>query len=232
VNWLATIHHGLPRHRCRLNMEGGDYLAFLGRISPEKRPDRAIEIAKRSGVPLKLAAKVDPVDEEYFNSQVAPLLDHPLIEYIGEINDNQKEAFLGQALALVFPIDWPEPFGLVMIEAMAVGTPVIAWRNGSVPEIIEDCLTGFIVDSIDDAVDAVKRARDLDRAAIRQQFESRFAVSRMAKNYLAVYARLLAQAAEETHAADEIDELLLPVTNLVAPPLRVETNRQSKLVRV
>jgi glycosyltransferase involved in cell wall biosynthesis len=190
VRWLSTIHHGLPRDQYHLNKTGGDYLAFLGRISPEKRPDRAIEIAKRSGVPLKIAAKVDPVDRDYFTSRIEPLLNDPLIEYIGEINDCQKQEFLGNALALLFPIDWPEPFGLVMIEAMAVGTPVIAWRNGSVPEIIEDGKTGVIVDSIDDAVAAVGHISCLDRAVVRQRFDSRFTASHMAQNYISAYERL------------------------------------------
>ena len=191
VRWLSTIHHGLPSDQYRLNSNGGQYLAFLGRISPEKRPDRAIEIAKRSGVPLKIAAKVDPVDREYFTSKIEPLLNDPLIEYIGEINDFQKQEFLGHAMALLFPIDWPEPFGLVMIEAMAVGTPVIAWRNGSVPEIIEDGKTGLIVDSIEDAVAAVGRAPFFDRVAIRRQFDSRFTASTMARGYVSAYEGLL-----------------------------------------
>ena len=136
---------------------GGDYLAFLGRISPEKRPDRAIEIAKRAGVPLKIAAKVDKVDQDYFEEVIRPLLDHPLVEFIGEINEHREGGFLGNALALLFPIDWPEPFGLVMIEAMSAGTPVIAWRHGSVSEVIEDGMSGVVVDSIDEAVSAVDR---------------------------------------------------------------------------
>jgi glycosyltransferase involved in cell wall biosynthesis len=233
VNWLSTIYHGLPRDMYRLNRRGGDYLAFLGRISPEKRPDRAIEIAKRSGVPLKIAAKVDPVDQDYFNAAIKPLLDDPLIEYIGEIGDHEKEAFLGEALALVFPIDWPEPFGLVMIEAMAVGTPVIAWRNGSVPEIIENGRTGLIVDSIDEAVDAVPLARHLDRVGVRKQFDSRFTSTRMAKSYLSVYERLLAVTQDDPRPADTLEEVPPAATSLAAPPSQVELHGgPSKLARV
>lgn len=232
VNWLSTIHHGLPRDMYRLNKHGGDYLAFLGRISPEKRPDRAIEIAKRSGVTLKIAAKVDPVDQDYFNSQIKPLMDHPLIQYIGEIDDRQKEQFLGEALALVFPIDWPEPFGLVMIEAMAVGTPTIAWRNGSVPEIIEHGRTGLIVDSLDEAVDAIPRIRTLDRADIRKQFESRFTSTRMAKSYLAAYDRLLALTEDEPQSADALEEVTPTAVTLAAPPSQEELQGRFKLSRV
>jgi glycosyltransferase involved in cell wall biosynthesis len=191
LNWLATIHHGLPATVCRFNPSGGDYLAYLGRIAPEKRPDRAIEIATRAGVPLRIAAKVDPVDRAYFEETVPPLLDHPLVEFIGEIDEHEKRDFLGNALALLFPIDWPEPFGLVMIEAMAAGTPVIAWRNGSVPEIIADGLSGVIVDSLEEAVAGVSRVRTLSHAAVRAQFEARFTASRMAQDYLAAYECLL-----------------------------------------
>jgi glycosyltransferase involved in cell wall biosynthesis len=228
VNWIATIHHGLPRDLYRLNKRGGNYLAFLGRISPEKRPDRAIEIAKRAGVPLKIAAKVDPVDQEYFVSEIKPLLDHPLIEFIGEISDHQKEAFLGEALALIFPIDWPEPFGLVMIEAMAVGTPVIAWRNGSVPEVIEHGRTGLIVDSIEQAIDAVHNVRALNRVLVRRRFERRFAASRMAREYLAVYQRLLAR----TEAAAPLPELSLPAADLALRDPRGEGREPPSLARL
>jgi glycosyltransferase involved in cell wall biosynthesis len=231
VNWIATIHHGLPRNLYRFHKGDERYLAFLGRISPEKRPDRAIEIAKRSGIPLKLAAKVDPVDKDYFASQIEPLLDHPLIDFIGEIDDRQKEIFLGEALALIFPIDWPEPFGLVMIEAMAVGTPVIAWRNGSVPEIVEHGRTGLIVDSIEQAVDAVRRVGDMDRAAVRQQFERRFTASRMAKNYLAVYQRLVARAGARAHKTARFSEFIPPVADLATPFLQSDMPKQSKLAR-
>ena len=176
---------------------GGGYLAFLGRIAPEKRPDRAIEIAKQVGLPLKIAAKVDPADKEYFEHMIRPQLDHPLIEFIGEIGDHEKRKFLGDAAALLFPIDWPEPFGLVMIEAMREGTPVVAWRCGSVPEVIDEGVTGFAVGSIDEAVRAVGSALRLDRAAIRVRFEERFTASRMATNYRAAYERVLADSHSE-----------------------------------
>lgn len=198
VNWLSTIHHGLPSTLYPFKAKGGDYLAFLGRISPEKRPDRAIEIAKRSGVHLKIAAKVDPTDREYFECQIKPLLDHPLIDFIGEIDDRRKSEFLGNARALLFPIDWPEPFGLVMIESMSSGTPVIAWNQGSVPEIIEEGRSGAIVDSIDAAVDAVQRVTQMDRRAVRQAFDQRFTVSRMAASYVACYEQMLQTEIEST----------------------------------
>lgn len=199
--WLATVGHGLPAHVCPFDAEGGEYLAFLGRISPEKRPDRAIEIAKRADTPLKIAAKVDNVDYEYFKSQIEPLLDHPLIEFIGEINEKEKCGFLGKARALLFPIDWPEPFGLVMIEAMSSGTPVIAWRLGSVPEIVADGVSGVIVDSIDAATAAVKKAAQMNRAAVRAEFEQRFTASRMASSYVAAYQCLLARSARQPERA-------------------------------
>ena len=194
VNWLATVYHGLPEQVCPFNPNGGDYLAFLGRISPEKRPDRAIEIAIRSGVKLKIAAKVDRVDRDYFEREIEPLLNHPLIEFIGEIDERQKCDFVGNALALLFPIDWIEPFGLVMIESMSAGTPVIAWRNGSVPEVIRDGEGGFIVDSIDEAVAAVERVKHLPRATVRRYFETRFTASLMAKNYVAAFEKLIDQS--------------------------------------
>lgn len=195
ANWLATVQHGLPGVDGALNMAGPrDYLAFLGRISPEKRPDRAIAIAKRAGMKLKIAAKVDAADTRYFREQIAPLLDDPLIEFIGEIGDSDKGSFLGGAAALLFPIDWPEPFGLVMIEAMSAGTPVIAWRRGSVPEIVEEGSTGYIVDTVEDAADAVPRAQGLDRLTIRQTFERRFSARAMALSYAALYEKLAAQA--------------------------------------
>ena len=179
---------------CPFHPNGGDYLAFLGRISPEKRPDRAIEIAKRAGVPLKIAAKVDKADQDYFEEVIRPLLDHPLVEFIGEVNEHEKSSFLGNALALLFPIDWPEPFGLVMIEAMSAGTPVIAWRHGSVSEVIEDGMSGVVVDSIDQAVSAVDRVRAMSRERVRGCFEARFTAARMASNYVAAYKTLLSGA--------------------------------------
>jgi glycosyltransferase involved in cell wall biosynthesis len=194
--WLRTIHHGIPAHLYPFRSPaGGDYLAFLGRICPEKRPDRAIEIARRTGIPLRIAAKVDRVDREYFEAVIHPLLDDPLVEFVGEIGEREKAAFLGQARAVLFPIDWPEPFGLVMIEAMACGTPVIAWRCGSVPEVVEHGRTGFLVESIAAAVGAVARLDELDRQFIHARFEHRFSAERMAKDYLAVYSSLATEAA-------------------------------------
>ena len=190
ANWLETVYHGIPPEQFTPSSEHRGYLAFLGRISPEKRPDRAIEIAKRAGMPLKIAAKVDPADEIYFHKVVEPLLDHPLVDFIGEVGDEEKNEFLRGAAALVFPIDWPEPFGLVMIEAMACGTPVVASAVGSVPEIIDDGVTGFVVRSMDEAVAAVARVGTLDRARVRATFERRFSATTMARNYLGLYARL------------------------------------------
>jgi glycosyltransferase involved in cell wall biosynthesis len=187
VNWVSTIHHGLPPRDYRFRKEQGAYLAFLGRLSPEKRPDRAIEIAKQSGIPLKIAAKVDPFDREYFVREIEPLLNHPLIEFIGEIDDAKKIDFLGGALALLFPIDWPEPFGLVMIEAMACGTPVIAWRQGSVPEVIDDGVSGMIVCSLEEAIGAVRQIPLINRRAVRDRFEKRFTAARMAADYVRTF---------------------------------------------
>lgn len=191
ANWADTVLHGIPGSLYSTGSGAGGYLAFIGRISPEKRPDRAIQIAHRSGLPLKIAAKVDKVDQEYFDAVVRPLLNTKDVEFIGEISDAEKLAFLGDAAALLFPIDWPEPFGLAMIEAMANGTPVIGFRCGSVPEVIDEGLTGLIVDSVDEAVAVVPRVLALDRSAVRDRFEERFEVERMASEYLAVYRRLL-----------------------------------------
>lgn len=174
IRWQGTVYHGLPEDLFSFSEQPGTYLAFLGRISPEKRVDRAIEIATRSGLPLKIAAKVDRVDRDYFESRVLPLLDHPLIEYIGEIGDGDKQEFLGNALALLFPIDWPEPFGMVMIEAMACGTPIIAWQNGSVPEVISHGVNGLIVESTDEAIAAVRQVSAINRGTCRESFEQRF----------------------------------------------------------
>jgi glycosyltransferase involved in cell wall biosynthesis len=190
VNWRATVHHGLPLSFATLHPEPGEYLAVLGRVSPEKGVDRAIEIARRSGLPLRIAAKVDPVDEEYFESVIRPRLTEPGIEYLGEIGEGDKAEFLGRAYALLFPIDWPEPFGLVMIEAMACGTPVIAFDRGSVPEVLENGKTGYIVSSVDEAASAVSRISALSRATCRAAFEERFSAERMARDYLDVYASL------------------------------------------
>ena len=192
ARWLGTVQHGLPSSLLPFShTPEGNYLAFLGRISPEKRPDRAIAIAKRAGIPLKIAAKVDPADRAYFNNEIRHLLDDPLVEYIGEINDADKASFLGNALALLFPIDWPEPFGLVMIEAMACGTPVIAWSCGAVPEVVDDGITGRIVNSEDEAVAAVHEVAALDRRRIRHVFERRFTAEVMARRYLDLYQQLL-----------------------------------------
>jgi glycosyltransferase involved in cell wall biosynthesis len=190
VNWLGTVYHGLPEHLLEYRARPGTYLAFLGRISPEKRVDRAIEIARRIGMPLRIAAKVDKVDREYYREQIQPLMSDPLVEYIGEIGESDKAEFLGNAHALLFPVDWPEPFGLVMIEAMACGTPTVAFRCGSVPEVLEEGVTGFVVDDIDGAVRAVERIDTLSRHRCRQVFETRFSAARMAKDYVAVYQRL------------------------------------------
>ena len=194
-NWVGTVYHGLPNRELQFNPNPGPYLAFLGRISPEKRVDRAIEIAKACGWPLKIAAKVDPVDAVYFKTTIEPLLDHPLIEFTGEITEAQKGAFLGGARALLFPIDWPEPFGLVMIEAMASGTPVIAFRKGSVPEVVQDGVTGFVCDNFEQAIEATRRAHVLDRRTCRQRFEERFTAARMAEEYIQLYRRLAARVA-------------------------------------
>ncbi len=191
ANWRATVHHGLPLSLHRPSFEAGHYLAFLGRIAPEKRVDRAIEIARRVQMPLKIAAKVDRVDRVYFEQQIEPLIEGSLIEYIGEITDAEKSAFLGDAVALLFPIEWPEPFGLCMIEAMSCATPVVAFRCGSVPEVIEEGITGYIVDDVDAAAAAVERIGALDRHRCRERFEQRFSAERMAREYSEIYRSLI-----------------------------------------
>jgi len=201
ANWQATVYHGLPGDLYRFHPEAGSYLAFLGRISPEKRADRAIEIAKRVGMPLKIAAKVDQVDKDYFDSAIAPLLHDSLVEFVGEIGDVEKDEFLGNASAVLFPIDWPEPFGLVMIEAMACGTPVVAYRGGAVPELVEPGQTGFIVESLEDAVEAVGRVGELSRRRCREVFEKRFTATRMAHDYVQQFERLIARNEEVSEAA-------------------------------
>jgi glycosyltransferase involved in cell wall biosynthesis len=190
ANFLTTILHGIPTsmHPLVTHPRGG-YVAFLGRIAPEKRPDRAIAIARALGIPLKIAAKVDRVDEAYFQQTILPLLDGPGVEFVGEINERQKSEFLGEASALLFPIEWPEPFGLVMIEAMACGTPVLAFRTGSVPEIIDQNVTGLIVDSVEEAIAATPRVLSLDRSAVRRRFEERFSATRMAQDYVSSHTR-------------------------------------------
>jgi glycosyltransferase involved in cell wall biosynthesis len=191
ARWLGTVPHGLPLDLYRYQPEPGRYLAFLGRISPEKRLDRAIEIARQVGIELRIAAKIDAADREYFREVIAPMLDGGYVEFVGEIGEHEKSAFLGDALALLFPIDWPEPFGLVMIEALACGTPVVAFPCGSVPEVIEDGHTGFLVKNVAEAAMAVEKARDLDRAECRRIFERRFSAGRMARDYVSLYELLL-----------------------------------------
>ena len=195
ASWIKTIHHGVTPFADTLvaiDPDATPYLLFLGRISPEKRPDRAIAVAKACGITLKIAAKVDAADRAYFLREIEPLLDDPLIQFIGEVGEAEKPALLGGAKALLFPIDWPEPFGLVMIEAMSYGTPVVAWRCGSVPEVMEDGVTGFVVDDHPEAIAAVGRLDSIDRAGVRATFERRFAASVMAASYVALYAQLIA----------------------------------------
>jgi glycosyltransferase involved in cell wall biosynthesis len=209
ASWKATVHHGMPAEQYRFSPKGDGYLAFLGRISPEKRPDRAIEIAVKLGRRLKIAAKVDAQDKVYWETVIRPMVEaNPLVEYIGEIGDHQKSAFLGGADALLFPIDWPEPFGLVMIEAMACGTPVVAFRCGSAPEVVEDGATGFLVDTVEQAIAAAGRAHLLDREAIRARFELRFSATAMARSYLDVYGDLLAR---RPFAEEPLDDVVLPL---------------------
>ena len=197
INWVRTIYHGLPRHlytfRPQPDPEG--YLVFLGRISPEKRPDRAIDIATRACMPLKIAAKIDAVDADYWRDVIEPMVRrNPLVEFVGEVGDADKEALLGGATALLFPIDWPEPFGLVMIEAMACGTPVIAFPHGSVIEVIDHGVSGFLAANVADAAAALNRIGDLDRKMVRATFERRFDIARVAHNYLSVYVSLCGES--------------------------------------
>ncbi|WP_426038959.1 glycosyltransferase family 4 protein [Brevundimonas sp. DC300-4] len=209
ANWKATVHHGMPAEQYVFSPKSRGYLAFLGRISPEKRPDRAIEIATKLGKRLKMAAKVDAADRVYYETRIKPMIDgNPLIEFIGEIGDHQKSEFLGGAEALLFPIDWPEPFGLVMIEAMACGTPVVAFRCGSTTEVIEDGATGFLVDTLEQAVAAADRAPMLDREAVRACFELRFSAAAMARRYLDVYGDLLAK---KPYAEAILDDVVVPL---------------------
>ena len=223
ANFMATVYHGLPLDLLNPNYEPrGGYLAFLGRISPEKRPDRAIAIARSLGVPLKIAAKIDKADEAYFREVIAPLLNQSGVEFIGEIDEHSKTKFLGDALALLFPIDWPEPFGLVMIEAMACGTPVLGFRCGSAPEIIDDHLTGRVVATVDEAISAVREIIGLDRRAIRRRFEERFSAARMAKDYVNVYREL---SRSIKPFIDRTDRQLPP--NVIALPARSSLDRQA-----
>ena len=202
ANWIGTVHHGLPLDAMALNdRPRGDYLAFIGRISAEKRPDRAIAIARRAGMRLRIAAKVDPVDREYFRRSIEPLLAGPHVDFIGEIGEDQKAEFLGNARALLFPVDWPEPFGLVMIEAMACGTPVIAWRCGAVPEVVEHGVTGYVVESELEAARAVARIEEIDRRRVRRRFEERFSAERMTRDYVNIYSSLPERANPWARAA-------------------------------
>ena len=196
ANFAATIYHGLPTTDLKptLHPKGG-YLAFLGRIAPEKGPETAIQIARSAGIPLKIAAKIDRVDEQYFRERIAPLLDQPGIEFVGEINEHQKTEFLGQASGLLFPVDWPEPFGLVMIEAMACGTPVLAFNRGSVPEIVDDGTTGIVVQSKDEAIERLPQLLALDRGSVRREFERRFSAQRMATDHVTLFQNLLTAGA-------------------------------------
>jgi glycosyltransferase involved in cell wall biosynthesis len=204
ANWAATVYHGLPKNLLKFSREArGGYLAFLGRISPEKRPDRAIDLALRTGMKLRIAAKVDAVDRQYFQREIEPRIDGTNVEFIGEINEQQKSAFLGEATALLFPIDWPEPFGLVMIEAMACGTPVVAWKCGSVPEVVKDGVSGFVVASEQEAVAAIRCLDAVSREGVRREFDQRFSAEVMARNYVSVYRQLAVRGRE-------MDEIVVP----------------------
>jgi len=222
ADWQGTVYHGLPPGLLSFHPRPGSYLAFLGRISPEKRVDRAIEIAKRVGMPLKIAAKVNKNELDYYEQEVRPLLSHPLVEFVGEISEREKDAFLGEAAVLLFPIDWPEPFGLVVIEALACGTPVVAFRRGSVPEIMRDGVSGFVVGGLDEAVRATRRALELPRARCRAYFERRFLARRMAHDYAAIYQRLAFAEAGAANGhdggigqrADALDPLADPASGL------------------
>ena len=205
ANWVATVQHGVPMHNFRFSPSpDGRYLAFLGRISPEKGPERAIAVARAAGIPLKMAAKVDATDAAYFHRCVEPLLDDPLVEFVGEIGEAEKSEFLGKALALLFPVNWPEPFGIVLIEAMACGTPVIAWGCGSVPEIIDHGVTGYVVHSEPEAIQAIGDLKSLNRLRIRHLCERRFSAPAMTRRYLDVYARLPGNAVYEDEWQDAV----------------------------
>ena len=212
ARWVRTIHHGLPERLLMPQTVKPSYFAFLGRIAPEKRVDTAIRVAEHCGVPLKIAAKIDRADRDYYDETIAPLMNSPYADYVGEINDHEKSAFLSGAIALLVPIDWPEPFGLVMIEAMACGTPVIAFNRGSVPEVIEDGVTGFIVEDEAGAIGAVDRLSHLSRKAIRERFEQRYTARRMALDYLSVYRELMDVAAPRLRVVAEADAAKAPLS--------------------
>jgi glycosyltransferase involved in cell wall biosynthesis len=190
ANWAGNVYHGMPENLHKTGKGEGNYLAFMGRISPEKGVDKAIEIAIKSGIPLKIAAKVDKADREYYDTEIKDMMNNPLIEFVGEINEREKTAFMGNAKALLFPINWAEPFGMVMIEAMSCGTPVIAFKRGSVPEIIDDGVSGFIVTNVEEAVAAVNKTNSLSRSTVRKTFEDKYTARRMAKDYLKIYESL------------------------------------------
>jgi glycosyltransferase involved in cell wall biosynthesis len=215
ANWVGTVPHGLPEDLYSFRAEPEDYLVFVGRICQEKRPDRAVELAKRIGMPLKIAAKVDKVDEQYFEAEIKPLLNDHLIEFVGEVNEAEKNVLLGGARALLFPIDWPEPFGLVMIESLACGTPVLAFECGSVPEVLIHGKTGFIVRSMDEAEKALHQIGRIDRHACRREFEQRFTVAQMAQNYLHIYKQLLtdATATDRSHELSEPSPIAAQLEN-------------------
>lgn len=211
ANWIATVHHGLPVAGYPVGEGRGDYMLFLGRMSPEKRPEAAIAAARRAGVRLLLAAKVDDVDRVWFDRTVAPLLSGPDVEFVGEVDEHEKHALLCDARAMLFPIDWPEPFGLAMIEAMACGTPVITRRCGSTPEVVADGVTGFVCDDDDAVVDAIRRIDTIDRLACRRRVEERFSTERMAADYEAVYERLLAARSVRVRPVVPQSRALVPV---------------------
>ncbi|HWJ47892.1 MAG TPA: glycosyltransferase family 4 protein [Candidatus Udaeobacter sp.] len=202
INWQGTVHHGMPENTLVPCYDSGDYLAFLGRISPEKGVDQAIEIAKRAGMPLKIAAKVDRIDREYFEIRIKPMLKDKLIEFVGEISDLEKNEFLGNASALLFPINWAEPFGLVLIEAMACGLPIVAYPLGSVPEIVEDGVSGFLVHNVNQAARALKNLSAIDRRQCRRAFEDRFTANRMAQDYLTIYDQIIKPQPESITLTD------------------------------
>ncbi len=191
LNWMGTVYHGLPLDLYHFNRKGGDYLVFIGNVSPEKRIDRAIEIAIKAGIKIRIAAKIDKVHNDYFELKIRKLLEHPLVDFIGEVGEKEKEELLGNALGFVYPIDWPEPFGIGMIEAMACGTPVLAYNCGSVPEVIDEEITGFGVNSISEAVAAVSKLSGIDRKKCRDVFEKKFSIQRMADDYLSIYESMI-----------------------------------------